>query len=190
MPESRSFVGGMNVPVRGGWGRMNATVPLAELTIDGEWVTLRPRWFAALMIQPFRVPLAAIEVAYPVRSRVLARGIGLTTSDEQTAYFWTWSDQDEVLRTLAGRGVTIDPSARRPTAVWTFRSSRPTLTQTASMRPWLVRILPLMMVAGTVAAVIYETLPAPVWWRAWVGVVWLIGMITTFRLWRSARRPD
>jgi hypothetical protein len=180
----------MNVPARGGWGRANATVPLAELTIDDEWVTLRPRWFAALMVGPFRVPLAAVVGAYPLRGRALASGIGLTTSDEQTAYFWTWRDQAEVLRSLADRGVAVDPSPRRPTAVWRLRSAPRTLTQVASIRPGLVRIMPFTMGAGTVVAVILETVPAPVWWRAWVAVIWVIGLITTFRTWRNARRPD
>ena len=46
------------------------------------------------------------------------------------------------------------------------------------------------MVAGTVLAVIFETSPAPVWWRAWIAVVWAIGLITTFLTWKNARRPD
>ena len=57
MTQLRAFVGGMNVPVRGGAGRMNATIPLASLVIDEDAVTLAPRWFAAAMVGPFRAPL-------------------------------------------------------------------------------------------------------------------------------------
>jgi len=56
----------LNVPARG-WGRINATVSLAELTIDEDSLAFRPRLFARLMTGPFQVPLAAIEAANPVR---------------------------------------------------------------------------------------------------------------------------
>jgi len=116
-----SFVGGMNVPARG-WGRMNATVPLAELAIDEVSLTLRPRLFARLVTGPFQVPLVAIEVAYPVGGRLASTGVGVSTVEGQTAYFWTRRDVDAVLSVLAGRGVRVDPQVRRPGAVWKVTS--------------------------------------------------------------------
>jgi hypothetical protein len=187
MPRLRSFIGGMNVPVRGGRGRMNATIPLALLIVDDDWLTLQPRWFATLITGPFRTPLSAVVAAYPVHGRLAGGGIGLTTTDEQTAYFWTRHAGDEILRTLAARGIAIDPVARRPVVFRQVRSPRPSITQVAELRPWLVRILPLGMLAGTVVAIILAASSTSLLWRAWVAVVWVISLTTTFRLWRGSR---
>lgn len=166
---------------------MNATIPLALLVLDDDSVTLRPRWFVAAFVGPFQVPLSEIATAYRLRGWLLTSGIGLTTTDEQTAYFWTWQGHDEVLQALAVRGVTIDPTPQPAAAVWRLRSSRPTVTQPATPRPWLVRMLPISLVAATVVAVVWETMPAPLWWRIWIGIVWAIGAIVTFRVWRNSR---
>jgi hypothetical protein len=183
--EVVSFVGGMNVPARG-WGRMNATVPLAELAIDEESLTFRPRLFARLMTGPFQVPLAAIEAAYPVGSRLASTGVGVSTSDGQTAYFWTRRDVDAVLSALAGRGVRVDPQLRRPTANWKLTSVG---QGGAVMNPWLRRFTPIGMIAATILLIVFETqLNAPLWWRVWVGFVYVASMVLVIRQWWGSRR--
>jgi hypothetical protein len=189
MPVAESFVGGMNVPLSGGFGRLSASFPLAELVIDDGWVTLQPRWFVAALIGPFRVPVRGIVAAYPLRKRLGGGGVGLTTSDDQTAYFWALGAHDQVLHALACRGVTIDPSARSTTAIWRLRSPAATVTQPAALRPWIVRLLPIGVAAATISMIRAETQPGPLLWRAWIAVTWLIAIVTAVPLWRAGRRP-
>ena len=180
-----SFVGGMNVPARG-WGRMNATVPLAELVIDEESLTFRPRLFARLLTGPFRVPLAAIEAAYPVGGPLTSTGVGVSTVDGQTAYFWTRRHVDAVLNVLAGRGVRVERQSRRATASWKLTS----VSQGgAAMNPWLRRFTPIGMLGATVLLVVFETRPhAPLLWHIWVGIVYAVSMVTAILQWWGSRR--
>jgi hypothetical protein len=115
------FIGGMNVPMRGGFGRVNATIPLASLSVDQQTLTLAPRWFARVFIRPLVVPLGEVEVAYRLRGQFMTSGVGFDTHDGRTVYFWTRSAQDEVLRALTRLGVTIDSTPRRATAQWRLR---------------------------------------------------------------------
>ena len=180
-----SFVGGMNVPARG-WGRMNATVPLAELTIDEESLTFRPRLFARLMTGPFHVPLAAIKAAYPVRGMLGSSGVGVSTVEGQTAYFWTRRDIDAVLSVLADRGVHVDPQLRRAIASWKLTSAG---QGGAAMNPWLRRFSPIGMIGGTVLLVVFETRPqAPLLWQIGVGFVYAVSMVTAILQWWGSRR--
>jgi hypothetical protein len=180
----------MNVPVRGGAGRMNATIPLASLVIDEDAVTLAPRWFAAAMVGPFRVPLREVLVAYRLRSSVLTSGIGIDTRDGQTAYFWTLTAQEEVLATLARSGVCVDPLPRPRAAQRRTRSSPPATVPGAPLRPWLVRALPLGMVAATILMIVFELRSAPLVWHIWIAFVWVVGLMTSLRMWRSSRHTN
>ena len=112
-----SFIGGMNVPKR--FGRLNASMPLAELVIETDAIILRPRWITAWVIDDFVIPVGQVAVAFPLARGWFARGIGISMTDSRVAYFWT-KRQDDVLAALRARGVTIDPLARR-TLLWRRR---------------------------------------------------------------------
>src|SRR5437870_876197 len=82
---ARQYVGGMNVPFA--VGRVNATWPLATLTITHDTLRLAPRWFARMITTDFEVSLGHIRSAFPTRSRVFASGIGFELADGEVAYF-------------------------------------------------------------------------------------------------------
>src|SRR5580692_11227176 len=102
----------MNVPSSLG-GRLNATVPLARLTIGMEDLRIRLRSFARVMFSDFEVPLDEINSAFRLRGTFMASGVGFELSDGQLAYFWTLGDKDRILAVLRQRGVRIDPVPRR-----------------------------------------------------------------------------
>jgi hypothetical protein len=104
------FIGGMNVPKR--FGRLNASMPLAELVLETDAIILRPRWISAWVIDDFAIPVSDVAVAYPLSRRWFARGIGIAMTDARVAYFWT-NRQDEVLTALRARGLTVDLVPRR-----------------------------------------------------------------------------
>jgi hypothetical protein len=117
---AQRFIGGMNVPTN--LGRLNATWPLAVLNIDDELVTLRVSMLGRL--SPVRVSVAPsdIKVAYRMRGQLLTPGVGLDLTDGRVLYFWTWANKREVLDALRGRGVRVDPLARRPSAIFPWRA--------------------------------------------------------------------
>jgi len=104
------FIGGMNVPKR--FGRLNASMPLAELVLEADAIILHPRGISARVIDDFVIPVSDVAVAYPLARRWFARGIGIARTDSRVAYFWT-NRQDEVLAALRAQGLTVDPVPRR-----------------------------------------------------------------------------
>jgi hypothetical protein len=200
------FVGGMNVPVAGG-GRFNASVPLAELTIDTQQVVLQARWFAAMFTQPLTVPLPQITVAFPVRGWLSSSGVGLSFGDGE-AYFWTLAQREQVLHELGRRGVPIDPSVHKVTL---FGNRRPTppgqpaqpppdhvppsvpgrgvgAVPGAQLRGWLAWWIP---IGGLLSVPVLFWLlhsPGPRLWHAWIVGIWIVGLVTNLRLWKRARR--
>jgi hypothetical protein len=116
------FVGGLNVPTK--LGRLNATWPLATLTIDEHLVTLEPSVLRHLIRARVSVAPTAIKVAYKLKGRMMTPGVGLDLTDGRTLYFWTWANKDRVLDALSRQGVRIDPLARRASAIWPWRSPR------------------------------------------------------------------
>lgn len=114
------FVGGLNVPTK--LGRLNATWPLAALTIDEHLVTLEPSVLCGVIRARVSVATTAIRVAYKLKGRMMTPGAGLDLTDGRTLYFWTWANKDRVLEALSRQGVRIDPLARRASAIWPWRS--------------------------------------------------------------------
>lgn len=55
------------------------------------------------------------------------------------------------------------------------------------MRRWVVRTLPLQMVAGTIVVIVLETMSAPLFWHVWMAIVWIGELATSFRLWKGGR---
>ena len=189
MNGRRSFIGGMNVPARG-LGRVNATFPLAELSIEDEWLTLRPRLFAAWLTGPFRVPLREISRAFPVRGRLGSPGVGVRTTDGLTAYFWTRANREAVLAELHARGVPVDRAESPASAQWSLRSPKATVTEPATLAPLVTRLYPVSLVLGTAFLIGLETQIQSTVFRIWMLVVWMFGVVNGFRLWRSTRpRP-
>jgi hypothetical protein len=112
------FIGGMNVPSR--LGRVNASRPLAELSVGADALILRPRWFAGWVLRDVVIPMDQVTAAFPLSGRRMARGIGVAMSGGQVAYFWT-AQSDEVLAALRAAGVKVDPVPRRASALWSWR---------------------------------------------------------------------
>ena len=108
------FVGGMNVPSSLG-GRLNATVPLALLTVGETTLRIQPRLFGRVTFSDFEVRLDQITAAFRLRGTLMTSGVGFELSDGQIAYFWTRRDQDRLLLALHQRDVPIDQVARRAT---------------------------------------------------------------------------
>jgi hypothetical protein len=99
---------------------VNASRPLAELTVEDDAITLRPRWFARWVIRDVVIPSDQITTAFPLRGRAMARGIGFAISGGQVVYFWTPQSPD-VLAALHKAGVAVDPVPRTASAVWSWR---------------------------------------------------------------------
>ena len=102
----------MNVPSALG-GRLNATVPLAVLTIGEDTLRMHPRWFAGAMFSDFEVPLNEISAAFLLSGTFMTSGVGFQISDGQLAYFWMLGEKSRILAVLQQRGVLIDPVPRR-----------------------------------------------------------------------------
>jgi hypothetical protein len=107
----------MNVPKR--FGRLNASMPLAELVFKTDAIILRPRWIAAWVIDDYVIPVSQVAVAFPLSGGWFSRGVGISMSDSQVAYFWTKAP-DEVLAALRAKNLTIDPVPRRA-SLWRRR---------------------------------------------------------------------
>ncbi|MHB2023523.1 MAG: hypothetical protein ACYCO3_09380 [Mycobacteriales bacterium] len=120
MPVDR-FVGGMSVPGPGGFGRFNATAPLATLTIDEEGLELRFRLRRRSLGTDgwggVKTNLGGVTVAYRLKGRVATPGVGIDLKDGRRLLFWTWTKQESVLTALRQRGVVIDPKPRHALAV-------------------------------------------------------------------------
>ncbi len=78
------FVGGMNVPSQLG-GRLNATVPMVRLTIDGDTLRMHPRFLTAAMFSDFEVSLSEIVAAFRLRGTFMTSGVGFELSDGTTS---------------------------------------------------------------------------------------------------------
>lgn len=102
-----SYVGGMNVPIA--LGRLNATAPLARLTIDEHTLVMRT-WGTS-----FEASLRDIDVAFQLTGGLLTPGVGVTLRTGETAYFWTWGREKKsaILGDLMAAGVRIAPERRR-----------------------------------------------------------------------------
>jgi hypothetical protein len=155
------FVGGMNVPSSLG-GRLNATIPLARLTIGLEDLRLQPRSFAR-MFSEFEVPLNEITAAFLLNGTFMTSGVGFEISDGQLAYFWTLGDKDRILAVLQHRGVRVDPVPRRATGAllgqlgfgWKWGGSPSSVAKVPGYSRPMATLMPLFMVIGLTILVIF-----------------------------------
>ena len=192
MPNAR-FVGGMNVATKAG-GRLNATMPLAVLTVDSTSLTLHPRSFPIPMFTDFRVSLVNIAAAFPLAGSPFASGVGIQLSDGQLVYFWTFR-QDRVLAVLRQRGIPIDPIRRR--AVGSLRGQFLWLRQRKNQGGAAVAELPglsrPMMLAMPIGALVglgiivwFVSKGTPFGWFA--GVAGALGLVNGARIWIASRK--
>ncbi|MCO5997270.1 hypothetical protein [Actinoallomurus rhizosphaericola] len=107
----RSYIGGFNIPMKGGSGRIDLSRPLARLDIRPRRVSFHPRGLFKLVLQPRSVPFRMIQVAFPVAPVLFSGpGVGMSCSDGDY-YFWT-RRADEILCLLESAGITVDAAPR------------------------------------------------------------------------------
>lgn len=185
------FVGGMNVPSTLG-GRLNATIPLAALTMSEVSLRIHPRSFAAVMFSDFEVPLREITVAFRLGGSFMTSGVGLELSDGQLAYFWTRRDQDRVLAGLQQRGVLIDLAPRRATgalsgqlgSLWKWGRKTPSVAKNPGLAKPAKVLMPFFMLAGIAVIVVFASMGSLFGWVvAGIGVVGFARSI----VWRRSR---
>lgn len=192
-PVAARFVGGMNVPST--LGRLNATVPLAVLTIADGRLRLHPRPFPFPMFTDFEVPLREIAAAFPLRGTLMTSGVGIELSDGLLAYFWTLSNQGPVLAALHQHGVRIDQTPRRAIGalkgqfgwvrIWR-RTPSSSVAQLSGLSRVTVALLPFSAVVGLAAAAGLGASGPP---TGWVGSLFLVaGSILTVSLWLRQRQ--
>lgn len=117
------FVGGMNIPLQVG-GRLNATWPLAVLAVDARRVLRGRGWLGRLRPLSVGFALDEISMAYPLRGRLVAPGVGMDLTDGRTVYFWSWRAGGRVLEALGRLGVDVAAKPRRAGEVWPWRPRR------------------------------------------------------------------
>ncbi|MHB1726654.1 MAG: DUF2510 domain-containing protein [Acidimicrobiales bacterium] len=188
------FVGGMNVPSRLG-GRLNATVPLVRLTIDGNTLRMHPRFFTSAMFSDFEVLLSEISAAFRLRGTFMTSGVGFELSDGQLAYFWTLGDKDRILAVFQQRGIAIDPEPRRAVGavsgqigmLWNRgRSTSPSsVAKVPGYSQPMKRLMPLFIILGIVVIVIFASMGTPFGW--FVAAIGTIGVAQSIFVWRRNR---
>jgi hypothetical protein len=120
LPTERRWIGGANLPTKGGL-RVNATIPLAELVVAADSVSLR-----------FRGPLSKLTTAevlvttpsdidsvYPIspKGALGYRGVGFRHSNGHDYYFKT-SKADEILSVMREYGFQVSSQAQPANKVW------------------------------------------------------------------------
>lgn len=181
------FIGGMNVPSR--VGRVNASRPLAELTVGDDAMTLRPRWFARWVLRDVVIPLDQVTAVFPLRGRWMTRGIGVAMSWGQVAYFWT-TQSDEVLAALHTAGVTVDPVPRPASAVWSWREVPTGPGDSLRLPRLLIVVWPVLALLSLGLLLVVITHTELGWFRWIVALFWLVGLGIGAITWLRARRPN
>jgi hypothetical protein len=111
-PDAPSYVGGFNIPMRGGVGRLSLDRPFARLELHPRRVSFRPRGPWQLVFQSRSLPHSTIQEAFPVARAIFGgSGLGLTCAGDQDYYFWTRRPA-EVLYALEAAGVPVDWNPR------------------------------------------------------------------------------
>jgi hypothetical protein len=116
----RRWVGGANVPTRGGY-RVNAGMTLAELLFADGAVELRLRGPLARLTraESFKVIASDLGAVFPIRSASILRfrGVGFRRHDGREYYFKT-ARTDEILGVLDSAGFPVTPKAQPATKIW------------------------------------------------------------------------
>lgn len=110
-----AWTGGGNVAT--GMGRMNATWPLAVLTVHEDALTIRfrPKLIARCFgMGPYVWHVGEVIVVYPVIGRFLGLSRGLAVESRTTPLVYFWTQQPEpILTALSGQyGIPVDWTER------------------------------------------------------------------------------
>lgn len=118
VPASRRWIGGANVPTRGGF-RVNASLLLAELAIDGDIVELRLRGPLGMLTraETLRAKPVDLQSVFPIRSTVRFRGVGFRRPDLREYYFKT-TRIDDVLDALRSVGFPVSTESQPAAKIW------------------------------------------------------------------------
>jgi hypothetical protein len=115
-----TFIGGLNV--RAKFGRVNASLPLAQLVLGEYTLVLRLRGpMRHVLIR--RALYRDLECVQLVRG-FLTRGVKLRLADHRTWYFWTHRAA-VVLAELEARGVVVKEGSSKPFLVSDLFSEHP-----------------------------------------------------------------
>lgn len=185
MSTARTFVGGMNVPAA--LGRANASVPLAELVLDGPGVTLRPRALGRLMLGEFVVARDLIESAFKVQGHLATSGVGFRLVNGTCFYFWTRHEQDAVLAAVASLGMMVEPGSQPVHTQWTLRRPEPG-TPVVRLSPVLERLAPVLVALSVLVLVVLWQAAEQWWLRLALLVLWAFSSAVTLGLWWASRQ--
>ncbi|TKA00385.1 hypothetical protein [Actinacidiphila oryziradicis] len=108
------LIGGANVPaVLGPFkaGRLNATWPFGELTVEAGRIRLRVRLFGALVAGPTQWSAQEIAEVFPCRGLFGTSGVGFRV-DGRNFYFWT-RESPRVLDACEGDGFVVSREVQR-----------------------------------------------------------------------------
>lgn len=139
------------------------------------------------MMGDFVVRLDLVEAAFKVRGRLQSSGVGLRLRDGSIAYFWTSSEQDEVLAALATRGVGVELGTMPVPAEWTLKRAKAG-SPIAGLSPMLQRLAPVLVALSVVVLVVFWQAAEEWWMRLALLVLWAFSAVTTLGLWWFSRR--
>ena len=185
MSSARTFVGGMNVPAA--LGRANASVPLAELVLDGSRVTLRPRAIGRFMLGEFVVARDLIESAFKVHGHLATSGVGFRLVNGTCFYFWTRHEQDAVLAAVASMGMLVEPGSQPVRTEWTLKRPEPG-TPVVTLSPLLGRLAPVLVALSVLVLVVLWQAAEEWWLRLALVALWALSSAVTLGLWWSSRQ--
>lgn len=196
LADPATFVGGMNVPSRLG-GRLNATIPLARLTISADSLRMHQRFFISAMFSDFHVRLRDVAAAFRLRGTLMTSGVGFELSNGQLAYFWTLWGMGRILSALQQRGVPIEGEPHRARGVvagqfgilwnWGRFNSPSSVANVPAYSKSMSRFLPLLLALDVAAVVIFASTGTPFGWlAAAIGIVWAVRSVLGW--WRRRDR--
>lgn len=112
VPESRRWVGGMNIPTA--TGRLSATMPLAVLELSGSTLVfrIRPRWVLAMVgARIFEAAAGDGTVIFPVH-QLAGVGVGIRSRGQPAWYFRSFSNWD-ILAAASAAGFEVSTTLGR-----------------------------------------------------------------------------
>ena len=180
MSSARTFVGGMNVPAA--LGRANASVPLAELVVEGSRVTLRPRALGRFMLGEFVVARDLIESAFKVNGHLGTSGVGFRLVNGTCFYFWTKHEQDAVLAAVASVGMQVEPGTQAVRTQWTLSRPEPG-TPVVRLSPLLGTLAPVLVALSVLVLVVLWQAAEQWWLRLALVALWAFSSVVTLGLW-------
>ena len=101
-------------------GRANFSIPFGKLEIASGLVRLGVQGRVLSKLgdaERLEATPKDVAVAFPLKGRLLGRGIGFKLHNGREYYFWTYAEK-KILVTLEASGFNVSREARRPVKVW------------------------------------------------------------------------